>query len=162
MDRDFTEIYKEYRDMIYNYMYWKTGNSEEALDLTQEVFLKIYKNLRKFRGESSLKTWIMKIATNHANSFFSRSKFRKLLSFNKSIEYLQDTKNENNGLKLEVENALLKLRKKEREIIVLYYMEGFSYKEISTLLGIPIGTVKSRLNRAKENLKKILGDNYGK
>jgi len=104
----------------------------------------------------------MKIATNHANSFFSRSKFRKLLSFNKSIEYLQDTKNENNGLKLEVENALLKLRKKERELIVLYYMEGFSYKEISTLLGIPIGTVKSRLNRAKENLKKILGDNYGK
>ncbi|RKY95525.1 MAG: RNA polymerase sigma factor, partial [Candidatus Hydrothermota bacterium] len=67
MDRDFTEIYREYRDMVYNYMYWKTGSSEEALDLTQEVFLKIYKNLRKFRGESSLKTWIMKIATNHAN-----------------------------------------------------------------------------------------------
>jgi len=162
MDRDFNEIYREYRDMVYNYMYWKTGSSEEALDLTQEVFLKIYKNLRKFRGESSLKTWIMKIATNHANSFFSRNKFRKLLSFNKSTEYIEDIKNKNNGLKLEVENALLKLRKKEREIIVLYYMEGFSYKEISIILGIPIGTVKSRLNRAKENLKKILGDNHGK
>jgi len=162
MDKDFVEIYREYKDMVYNYMYWKTGNPEEALDLTQEVFLKIYKNLGKFRGESSLKTWIMKIATNHANSFFSRSKFRKLLGFNKSIEYLEDTKNNNNGLKLEIENALLKLSKKDREIIVLYYMEGFSYKEISALLRIPIGTVKSRLNRAKENLRKILGDRNGK
>ncbi|MBP7703423.1 MAG: RNA polymerase sigma factor, partial [Candidatus Hydrothermae bacterium] len=69
MGPKFEEVYNSTRDMIFNYVFWKVNDYDDAIDLTQEIFIKVYKNLGKFRGQSSVKTWIMSIAINHVNDF---------------------------------------------------------------------------------------------
>lgn len=158
---DFEEIYNTYKDMVYNFVYWKVKDHEDALDLSQEIFLKVYKNLKSFREESSLKTWIMKIAINHVKDFFKakRNFTMEVPSDDEDQEMLPElvlddfTSIEDEIL---VERALSNLKEWEKEILVLYYMEGFEYHEIAEILGIPIGTVKSRLNAAKKSLKRVI------
>jgi len=164
MKVSFERVYEEYKDMVYNYVFWKVKNEEDALDLTQDIFFKVYKGLRNFREESSLKTWVMKIAVNHVKDFY-RKKFRRdseyFEDFNEEDEedskipeiFVEEDEIHDRSL---VERALERLKDWEREIIVLYYMEGFQYDEIAGILGIPMGTVKSRLNSAKKSLRKLI------
>lgn len=157
----FEEVYTDYKEMVFNYVFWRLNDYDEAVDITQEIFIKIYKNLGKFKGESSMKTWVMSIAINHLNDFFRKKKKFNPVYFE---EYANDESPDAPGPLEEmdvedvvrVERALEKLKDWEREILTLYYMEGFQYEEISRLLNIPIGTVRSRLNNAKKSLRKVL------
>lgn len=161
MKLNFDEVYLAYRDMVYNYVFWKVRNHEDTLDLSQEIFFKVYKNLKKFREESSVKTWVMKIAINHVKDYFRKN--GKQIS---DLEFGDEQDDEipeivvDDHLVMEdkvlIERALSKLKDWEREILLLYYVEGFRYEEIAEILEIPIGTVKSRLNSAKKSLKKVV------
>jgi|YelNatPaOPRAMG01_1025707.scaffolds.fasta_scaffold112792_2 RNA polymerase sigma-70 factor (ECF subfamily) len=165
----FDDVYNEYKEMVFNYVFWRINDYDEAVDLTQEIFIKIYKNLGKFKGESSMKTWVMSIAINHLNDFFRKKKKFNPVYFEeiaREEDYDDPGPIEEMDLEdtIKVERALQKLKDWEREILTLYYMEGFQYEEISKLLNIPLGTVKSRLNSAKKSLKKVLtgGVTHGK
>jgi len=165
----FDDIYNEYKEIVFNYVFWRVNDYDEAVDLTQEIFIKIYKNLGKFKGESSMKTWVMSIAINHLNDFFRKKKKFNPVYFEENSredDYEDPGPIEEMDLEdtIKVERALQKLKDWEREILTLYYMEGFQYEELSKLLNIPLGTVKSRLNNAKKSLRKVLtgGVTHGK
>lgn len=161
LDKWFVEILKENESRIFNLIFWQVGDYEEAKDLTQDVFLKVYKNLKRFRGESSVSTWVYRIALNHVNSYLRRSSSRrKTVSLN-SFES-DDVRGMNSDLpEFKPEYRILREKIKElapeyREVIILFYFDGKSYEEISETIGCPIGTVKSRLNRARNMLKHAL------
>jgi len=155
----FNRIYKKYKDAVYNYVFWRVYNEEDAIDITQEVFVKVFKGLPNFKGKSSLKTWIFAIAHNTTMNYLSRKKYKEedIENYFLSVEPLK-----NIHMKTMVLKAMEKLSGEHREIVKLYYFDGFSYKEIANLLKISIGTVKSRLNRAKEHLRAELEGVYGK
>ncbi len=170
---DFSSIFKLYKYDVFSLIYSILGNYEEAMDVTQDVFIKVFEKLNTFQGRSSIKTWLFKIAINAAKNrirFWSTKKWKETFSFSslgKSNFILLDLKlskdvetPEERYKKLEIEGkiweALKLLSMKSRILIVMKDIEGLSYMEISETLNIPIGTVKSRLYRAREELKKIL------
>ena len=124
---------------------------EDAMDLTQDVFLKVYKALGSFRNESSIYTWIYKIALNTANTFL-----RKNGRLNQN--YIEDfgenslKTREHEELKTILKAKIEELPQHYRDVIILHYFEGFDYNEIAEILDINIGTVKSRLFRARQML----------
>lgn len=149
----FDRIYKKYRNDVYNYVYWRVLDREDALDLTQEIFMKVYKNLDSFENRSSIKTWIFSIARNTVTNFLTRRRKFRETEINEALSEAGST-----GKEIEMKKNLLialdKIPDDHAEIIRLYYFDRFSYKEIARLLKLNIGTVKSRLNRAKEYLRK--------
>lgn len=156
---------------IYKFLLRITGDSEEAYDLTQETFLKAIKGIKSFRGDADLKTWLFRIAINLSNSRFRWLQKRKnftVLSFDQEdIDWnnlaSKETENpEEKTLQKEREKilleALMAIPKNFREAIILRDVEGFSYEEISEILQVNLGTVKSRIARGREELRKYLSD----
>lgn len=158
---------------VYALLYRMTENAEDAGDLTQETFLSALKAIKKFRGEADLKTWLFRIAINESRNRFrwwKRRKREKTVSLDDTIggsdvaihETLpgNSASPEDNTLRREREkglrDALLTLPDIYREVIILCDIEGFSYEEIATALDINIGTVKSRIARGREELRRKL------
>jgi RNA polymerase sigma-70 factor, ECF subfamily len=133
-----------------------------AEDITQEVFIKLYTKMESFRGESSLKTWVISIAINQSKDYLKRWETQKLFFTDKIADFFRnnDRSLEKRIIKKEIDNDLLKnvltLPLKYREVIILYYFEELKMIEIADCLSININTVKTRLNRAKE----LLGEMY--
>jgi RNA polymerase sigma-70 factor (ECF subfamily) len=154
---DFEEMVRNYSRRIYRMAYWMVGNKEDAEDITQDVFLIAYRKFHTFRGEADIYTWLYRIGIHCALRF--RRKRRDILSL-EDVDNISD----NTGISIEertaVKKAVLSLPVKLREVVVLHYFEGFRYEEITGILHIPIGTVKSRLARAKERLKVYLRGLY--
>ncbi len=170
---DFSDIFRRYKYDIFSVVYSIIGNYEEAMDVTQDVFIRVFEKIDTFQGKSSFKTWIFKIAINFAKNrlrTLSRKKWWDTFSFSslgKSNFILLDLKLSNGvetpeerykklELKGKISEALKLISVKNRILIVMKDIEGFSYEEISSTLDIPMGTVKSRLFRAREELKRIL------
>ncbi len=161
IDRVFEDFVVQYGDKIFNLIYWKVGNYDDAKDLTSEVLFKVYSNLPKFRGKSSLYTWAYRIALNHTNRFLLKRKVARFVSFDELKRHPVEPSNEyqeieRNELREKVRRAILELPSKYRDIVVLRYLENRSYEEIAEILDVPSGTVKSRLNRARERLARKL------
>ena len=162
----FDEIIFKYQDKIYNLCRHILGNSHDAEDAAQDVFLKAYQNLNKFKPDSSLYTWLYRIAVNTCIDYRRKPLFESLLKTSKegdvfavdrpadspSPERLYESKQISNAIQL----ALGRLSKKLRTVIVLKEIEGLSYEEMAEVLDVSIGTVKSRISRAREELKKLL------
>lgn len=155
------EIIETYKDSIFNLMCRIISNYDDAMELTQETFLKAIIALPNFRYESSIKTWLYKIAVNLALNY--KRKWKLFFKKEKSIaQYLnQHTSSpekitEDMQLNSLIQNAINNLPKELKAIVLLRDIEEFSYIEISKILNIPIGTVKSRLARARCILKKSL------
>jgi len=156
----FEIIYNNTSSFVYNIAYRITNNREDAQEIAQDVFLKIYNNLGKFRFKSSFRTWVYRIAVNTSINISKR----KTKSRNKTVEYNDTIKinNDNRGeleKKIEKENdekiiaSLLNILNPDQRIcIVLRNIEGLNYKEIAETLNININTVRSRLKRAREKL----------
>lgn len=170
----FEKLIRLYEKKIYNICLRLLGKPDEAYDAAQEVCIKIWKQLKNFRGESKLSTWIYRIATNTCLDLLRQQKRRQ----EEILLFIDDeTKGEEvNGcgvitwedlsvqlLEKEGMNVLWQaigeLKEEHRVIIILRDMEGYSYEEIATALDLSIGTVKSRLSRARMSLKKILEQN---
>ncbi len=161
----FEEIYRRFAKMVFNLALRMAGTVEEAEDLTQEVFLRVYRHLAKFNGRSTLKTWIYRITLNHCRSRLGRRKLptRPLAEENEGegAELVDERRGpEEDALARDasrrVARALRGLRPRFREAVVLRDLEGLSYDEIAEVLEIRIGTVRSRIARGRDRLRTIL------
>jgi RNA polymerase sigma-70 factor (ECF subfamily) len=165
--RDFDSIYKEFQPKIYRYL-TKLAGQEDALDLTQAAFLKVSQSLDNFREESSLSTWIYRIATNtahdHAASSLARQKGAELLfDDDHSLDDLPDTgfpgtdqeyiRREMNAC---IRGLVHQLPENYRAVLLLSELEEFTNPEIAEILNISIDTVKIRLHRARIGLRKAM------
>lgn len=172
-DSSFEILVRKYERLVSTCVYGVVGNSEDTLDVSQETFLKAYKSLKMFKGDSEFSTWLYRIAKNTALDFIRKRK-QNTISIDSSGE-------ENEGFDLpdESENSspektvlrnekIMKLRQaiealsdEHREIIILRNLNNYSYDAIAAKLDLEVGTVKSRLYRARDSLKNILlKENY--
>ena len=171
----FEEIVEKYNNKIFNMAFRMTGSYEDASDIAQDTFVKAYFSLNSFKGESELYTWLYRIARNTALDRFKKTKRRaEVLSIvnddnsDDIISNISDSTNNPEELYEKQEkyanlhNAIQKLSREDREIIIMRDMNGFTYDQISEITKLNIGTVKSRLNRSRAKLKNILikGGNF--
>jgi len=166
----FEALVCRHQDSIYNAAYYLVGNHQDAQDIAQDVFVKAYGSLAKFRRRSSFGTWLFGIMLNTVRSFWrKRSHTDGVVRLGGSLADEEEGYPEvesghdgplENSLRSEtvqrVRSAVGQLEQELREILVLREMEGLSYEDISELLGLPLGTVKSRLFRARYALKEQL------
>ena len=134
---------------------------QECLDVAQEVFMKVYRNLRKFRGDSDIKTWIYRITLRSGLDHIRKNKRIKETPLEQVPELRDSSQSQRESLDAEekrsiVRRAISKLHSKYREIIILRELEELSYSQIAAVLGCRLGTVESRLSRARAHLKDIL------
>jgi len=171
----FDNLITRYSGDIYAVLYRITESSEDAADLTQETFLSALRSIKNFRGDSELKTWLTRIAINHSRNRFRWWKRRKkdaTLSLDSPIGGTETTVGDSIAADNEsAEDAVLRREREEilrralsqlpehyREVIVLCDIEGYSYEGIASALEINMGTVKSRIARGREELRKRLSD----
>lgn len=168
----FNEVVARYKAKIYNHVFRMTGSAEDAEDLTQEVFVRLYTSAHTFRGQSSLNTWLFRIAGNLCIDRFRRGKNRTAAySLDEPLgddgggarEIPDETYEpyrllENTETVAQIECALSHLPEKLRAVLLLHDTEGIAYEEIAQIVGCPLGTVKSRLFNARMQLRQRLAD----
>lgn len=157
---DFNEIIEKYSNKIMKLCYLHLGSIEEAEDATQEVLLKVYKNIGTFKGDSNVYTWVYKVTINHC---YNKIKRRNRFSFEDISNYLslksEDSVEDEVLCDFEIERlraALFKVDEKYRIPLYLYYYDSMKVKEIAVLLEQSENTVKTKLRRGKELLKVLL------
>lgn len=156
----FEGLVKRYQDRIYNLCLYMLKNRQNAQEAAQDVFVKAYRNLKNFQPHSSLYTWLYRIATNTSIDYLRKSPptsvddsaLTGLMSGNPSPERCMEEREAT----VMVQNALQELSPELRATIVLREMEGLTYTEIAAVLHISVGTVKSRVARARESLRRLL------
>lgn len=151
----FDTLFQKYRDKVYSTTYRMINNQEDALDLTQEIFLKVYQKIGKYDFKSTFSTWLYRLAVNVC---IDELRKRKKANFVQLTQIQIDERTPESQLLSKEEeelvwNALNSLKEKERAILVLRDMEGLSYDEISSILDCSTGRVKSRIHEAREKLK---------
>jgi RNA polymerase sigma-70 factor (ECF subfamily) len=163
----FEEVLSLYEKAIFNHLLRLTNNPDDASDLLQETFIRLYNNRSKIDITSNFKNWLYKVATNVAYDYFRKKKRENLISLDDDsvAETIQGEISYNN-LEQEIterdlEHALGQLRASYRNILLLYYKERFSYEEIVPILKLPINTVKTHLRRARNELSELLKATYG-
>lgn len=149
------ELYQKYKTPIYNYLYRSTLNQHSAEELMQETFLKAFQSIHRFRGESSLKTWLFTIARNTYLNEQNKKK-RKLERLGDSEEF-SDHKDDYSALneKLLIQKILLHLPEKMRTMLLLRDQNGLTYKEIAKVLDETEGQVKIGIYRARKKFKML-------
>ncbi len=167
----FRGLFEKYQGRNYAVAYGIIRNREDALEVSQEAFIKAYRSIKSFRGRSSFGTWLFRITTNKAIDFLRRNKKHKNLEIkdlnsiasneiteHKLLDHRRDPGETlaDKELGKEIERALDKLPPKQRAVIILREVEGLSYEEISKTLGCPRGTVMSRLHGARIKLRELL------
>jgi RNA polymerase sigma-70 factor, ECF subfamily len=165
--RHFDELFHQYHPMVYGMGLKYSGNPEDAEDISQEVFTKVWKGLKFFNFQSSFKTWIYRIALNTCVDH-ARKPWQRQSSYTSSLDEI----GENDAVleiscthetgeqtllvrekKIQIRKAIEKLRPHLKTVLVLKEIEELSYGEISSALGLSTGTISSRLNRAKKALQ---------
>lgn len=162
-DQDaFAELVRRYQQGVVNLAYRLVGNREEALDLSQEIFLRVYENLDRFDPRRPFRPWLYRIATNYCYDFLRRQGRRR-----DSVEEVSLAEGEAvaNGhvdpedallqgeVQRVVEEVIASLPARYRPVVILRYVEGMSYQEIAEALQLPLGTVKTYLHRSRELLR---------
>jgi RNA polymerase sigma-70 factor (ECF subfamily) len=178
-DVEFEELFARYHSMVFQLAYRVLGDREEALDLCQEIFLTVYRKMHRFRGESSLKTWIYRIAVNRAANRFrwwNRLRRRGTVSLDEHLSsdskrshsdtLESDGKSPEQSLLLmeereQIERSLLELPIQQRVAVIMRDIAGLSYEEIAESMQVSLGTVKSRISRGREELKRRLNGVLG-
>ena len=168
----FEIIVSLYEKKIYNLTYRNLGHEQDAMDACQEVFLRVFRFLDNFKEESSFSTWIYRIAMNVCKDHIKRNRFGYDISLNQEnedeeyeievsdIRYNPENAYERKELSEKLESGMRQLSATHRDVLVLREVAGKSYTEISEILSLDVGTVKSRIARARENLRKYLS-NHG-
>ena len=155
----FQMLVKTYQNIVLNVAYRLLGNSHQAQDIAQEVFIKAYDNIKSFRGSSRISTWLYRITVNASYDFLRKKKpyicWQDLLP-SKQPSYSQKEHIEKKEIKEIVQTAINKLPFKYKTVLVLKDIENSSYKDIAKILKCRIGTVESRLFRARKILKDIV------
>ena len=162
----FNILVSNYQQQVINIAYGMLSNQEDAYDAAQEVFVRVYKSIESFKEQSSFTTWLYRITKNVCSDILrKRQKHSGVISINQAIDEKKDmdikdespTPEENMEIserQRAVREAISELKEEYRTVITLCDIEGLSYDYIAEVLGIPSGTVKSRINRARSALKK--------
>jgi RNA polymerase sigma-70 factor (ECF subfamily) len=158
----FAELVTKYRSRIYARIYRMTRSQEDALEITQQTFVKVWMGIPEFGGKSSFYTWLYKVATCEAIDWLRRSRpqFVELDTELRSPVPHPDRQTQRNEVRQFVLDAVAKLSPKHRALIVLRDLEDLPYGEIAEVLQCSIGTVMSRLFHARRNLQTILRPLY--
>ncbi len=169
----FEQLYTDNQSRVYALALRMCGNEQDALDVSQEVFLKAYRSIGTFRGDCAFSTWLYRLTSNAATDLLRAQKGGKVLSLDALRE--QDTpfdpadpaptpqeEAEKNEERAELMRALAQLSEESRKILLLREIGGLSYEELSRELQLESGTVKSRLNRARAKLCDLMGRNGNK
>lgn len=159
----FEEIYRAASGFVYNVALRMTNNREDAAEVTQDVFMKAYNNLKDFQFRSSLKTWLYRITANTAINHYKKGAkhARGRIEFEPALDYGQQDKDpavdliEKEEREKQVSSLLEAVPPEQRACLVLREIEGLSYKEIAEALKININTVRTRLKRARQKLLKF-------
>ncbi|MBN2365670.1 MAG: sigma-70 family RNA polymerase sigma factor [Calditrichaeota bacterium] len=160
-------LVRRYKDQLLNFVYRFVGNRTDAEDIVQETFLRVYKNKHMYKEIAKFSTWVYTIAGNLAKTELRRRKRHKIFSVsnfvNEERDYDIPDKSHSPEKKVDstiqediIQKAIEKLPSKFREVIILRDIQGFAYEEISQILDIPLGTVKSRVNRGRLKLQEDL------
>ncbi|MCX6751834.1 MAG: RNA polymerase sigma factor [Candidatus Nomurabacteria bacterium] len=159
----FEYILSFYEKAIFNYCLRITKNPQEAKDITQETFIKVYSHRKSIDPEKKIKTWIFTIATNTTYDFLRSKKRKNETSLDEENETIPNFEAyyPEEGLVSDVEKALKKINPEYKKALLLFYQQGFKYEEIAEILLMPINTVKTHISRGKEELKELLKE-YGK
>jgi RNA polymerase sigma-70 factor (ECF subfamily) len=176
-DREsFAQLMRLHEKQIYNFTYRMLGSEGEAEDLTQDIFIAAFQGIRSFRGEAKFSTWLYRIALNQARNrikylsrrnFFARQRRRTDYGVNivsESPEGLADSAptpeqwTMTKDLAVQVQECLNQIPPQARQILVLRDIQGFSYDEMSEMLSLKPGTVKSRLHRARAAMRECLSE----
>lgn len=167
----FSKLILSYEKKVYNIALRMVLNPEDAYDVAQEVFLKVYQSIHSFRGQSSFSTWIYRVASNVCLDFLrKKKKHATVISIDRQVETEENTVSkqledpspgtfeqvEQNLMREELAAAITKLSPEHRLVIVYRDINGLSYEEIAQITGQSMGTVKSRLSRARKTLQKLL------
>lgn len=168
-DREaFNRLFEIYQSQVVNIAYGMLSDREDAYDASQEVFVRVYKNIGSFKEEASFNTWLYRIIANVCSDILrKRQKNSKVISISNmsdeenDMELPDDAPTPEENMELTerqriVKNAISQLRDEYRIVITMCDIEDMSYDAIANMLGVPKGTVKSRINRARNALKKIL------
>jgi RNA polymerase sigma-70 factor (ECF subfamily) len=164
LEGGFEELVRRYQRPISGYVYRMVGDYEAALDLTQEIFIKVYGSLARYRSEFKFSTWIYKIAHNCAVDYLRRNNGREqsLVSGTEGDSYelpleskrlSPEQESEREERRLEIEGVVRALPGAYRELIILRHSQDLTYEEIVEVTGLPLGTVKNRLFRAREMMR---------
>lgn len=165
----FEVLVSRHQKATFNLVYRLLGDYEEAADIAQEVFLSAFKSIQQFRGDANFSTWLYRIAFNHAST---RRKSLQLAQQRHQpldgSELMRDDGSfpdpeqtiEKKEIQQRVQRALNRLHKDDAAIIVLRDLQDAPYEEVAQVLQIPVGTVKSRLHRARRALKELLSPHY--
>lgn len=159
-EKDFRHIVEEYKDMIFSISYKYTGNYDSAQDLSQEIFLRIWRYINNFRGDSSLKTWIFRIA--YTTSINYAKKHKKFTSENEMIpNTIKSNDNPhkdavNKRIMEDIERAIASLPDRQKMAFILKQYEDRSYREISRIMDITEKAVENLIYRARLSLQEQL------
>jgi RNA polymerase sigma factor (sigma-70 family) len=158
--RRFEEIFLPYLNAAYNLARWIVQHDQDAQDVVQEAYMRAFKGFHGFRGDNG-RAWLLTIVRNTAYTWINRrAPDQKLTPYREEkhadIISIDQTRNENVIEKRneDLHDAMERLPAQFREVIILYEIEGLSYKELALSLGIPVGTVMSRLSRARQRLQR--------
>ncbi|HET6611788.1 MAG TPA: sigma-70 family RNA polymerase sigma factor [Kofleriaceae bacterium] len=172
-ERAFREVVDQHRQSVYNLTLRMLGDAAEAEDVAQEVFITVFKSIDGFRGDAKLSTWIYRIAANQCKNrikYLARRKSKSRVEYDDDVGRHQsggvvaapanlrqpDTQLEGVQLEAMVSEAIASLDEDYRLVVVLRDIEELSYEDICQITGLPEGTVKSRLHRARMALRKKL------
>ncbi len=170
-ERAFEVLVKRFKNPLVNFVYRFLGDYDSCVDVVQDTFVKVYRYKDRYTNVAKFSTWIYTIATNLAKTEYKRRKRVKLFSISgggeedSSVEIKDNNfrpdKNLDNQFKEEqIQKALLKVKVVYREPVILRDIQGLSYEEIAEILSIEVGTVKSRINRGRKRLQKLLMNVY--
>lgn len=162
--RAFSMLIENHERFVFNVVYRIIGNAEDARDVSQEAFIKAFKNFESYDESSAFSTWLYRIAVNTAIDYIRKRKKENSISFE---DYIVDEKNQKGDSGIEekviskegvknIISAVNMLDDEFKTVIVLRDMEGMDYKEISDITGLPLGTVKSRLSRGRGKLRQMI------
>lgn len=171
-DNAFSELVVRYEKFVYSAVFAELKNTDDAFDVSQEVFIRLYNAAGGFRFESTLKTWLYRMCKNCSYDYMRKYYKHRALSLTvkgpqdetaEDIDIASECTPDEEVLRKEqiraVREAVKRLPEEQRDVIVLREFEGLQYSEIADILGISEGTVKSRISRGREALKKFL-ENY--
>ena len=154
-------LVKKYQERLYWHIRKIVMNHEDTDDVLQNTFIKVWKSIDSFRGESGLYTWLYRIATNESITFLNSKKRKKMLPLNDVSDYLMenlisDPYFDGDRIQLELQKAILKLPEKQRIVFNLKYFEEMKYDDMSEVLGTSVGALKASYHHAVKKVEEYL------
>jgi len=155
----FSALIRNYQTFVFRTAYGVVQNRADAEDVTQETFIKVHQSLKALRDERTFPTWLARITVRTAIDWLhQKDKQKDLLA---SADPMTVDSGHSSDLRMDLEQALAALSPEQRTVLVLREIHGFDYEQLAQILGVPVGTVKSRLHNARIELRQLLSSERG-